>query len=125
MEMWIQLHDFSSESMGEASIEQTKEVLARFDWASEWAKADQLKRAGDRCLPGLGLTHEDGSVLHICPDRDGFYEIYYAYSVSKKVFGLIPYARSRTHEISGVTRVSAFEMIEHHFYGRKEAILKI
>jgi hypothetical protein len=45
-------------------MKELSKALARFDWASEWAKADQLKRAVDRCPPSLGLTHENG---HICP----------------------------------------------------------
>ena len=123
MDMWIQLHDFSSSEKNDVNVEQAKEAFSTFDWKSEIDAVNQTKE--DTCDAGIGLVAPDHSILHICPiDLNSCY-VFYSYKTSTKLLGFIPIKRMKDHWIESVTFSEALKLIESHFNGNQEAILKM
>ena len=122
MDMWIQLHDFSSSEKNDVSVEQAKEAFSTFDWKSEIDAVNKTKK--DTCDAGIGLVTPDQSILHICPiDLNSCY-VFYSYKISTKLLGFIPTKRTKDHWIDSLSFSEALKLIEHHFNGDREAILK-
>ncbi len=122
MNMWIQLHDLSSQDRDSVSEDEAKQTLLTFDWQSELRKRDEVQ--GESCDPGLGLVAQDGAILHICPQDSTSCYVYYHYSKPKKLLGFIPIQSNQTHYIESCSLTTAAELIGHHFLGNTEAILK-
>jgi hypothetical protein len=122
MKIWIQLHDYSSKEVKGVAAAQAQEALASFDWKSELKLRDKYK--GTACDPGLGLVSENGSILHICPIDEERCYIHYHYDVRKKLLGFIPSSSPESHYIESCSVEKAAMLIEHHFNGNEEEILK-
>ena len=57
MEAWIQRHDFTTDSLSDATQDHGLELLSSFDWEAELAKYEEaLDEKRDRCPPGMGMT---------------------------------------------------------------------
>ena len=122
MNMWIQLHDFSTKEMGDVTLSQSTEALSTFDWQSELSKRDESD--DETCDPGLGLVAGDETILHICPQGPDEYTVHYLHPVRKKILGFIPFHSQKNHFISSCPTSTATKLIEYHFDGKRDEILK-
>ncbi|WP_136080448.1 hypothetical protein [Pontiella desulfatans] len=123
MKMWIQQHDFTSEEVDGATKEQAKKALATFDWQSEILKEKESKE--ETCPSGLGLISDSNEILHICPRASESCLVHYHYSTQKKLLGFIPVKNQGSHFVESCSIAKAMDLIDHHFDGNQEEILKI
>lgn len=123
MKMWIQLHDFSSEEIGNATEEQARQALSTFDWQREIQR--EKESSPESCPPGLGLVSDSNEILHICPGESDSCSIHYHYPVSKKVLGFIPVTDQESHFVESCSLAKAMDAIGCHFAGRREGILAL
>ena len=117
MNAWLQRHDLSSEEFEITDAVAAKELLRRFDWASE--RELEAHSKDDTCPAGLGLVAAEGHVLHICPGRDGHSLVHYHFPKKPNLLGL------RSHGLLTWTEVLSEEaerMIDHFFSGDFDVI---
>ena len=69
MNAWLQRHDLSSEDLEIPDAAAAKELLRKFDWASQCESED--RSTDDTCPAGVGLVVAEGHILHICPRAEG------------------------------------------------------
>ena len=88
---WIQSSDFSSEEFPASVAHEIERALKAHDWATERDRQVALQNSGaEECPAGLGVNHEDGRILHICPDGAGSCMMHYSFFETEKMLGLIP-----------------------------------
>lgn len=88
MEVWIQRHDYSTDSLPESDQESSLAALERFDWESEFLGYEAaLDAQADRCPPGMGFVDGD-RLLHIMPIREGRSHYHYACDHPVRLFAI-------------------------------------
>ncbi len=91
------------------------------DWREELRK--YVESEEEKCDPGFGIVAEH-SILHICPINEHTCYVYYHYSTKKKLLGLIPITSDMTHTIDKISMTKAKWLIECHYSGKEDNILK-
>ena len=119
----ILIQDAVSDVVEQARVETSADVLAHlngYDWAGERAREAALGEA--YCSPQLAVANESsGNVLHIIPEEDGNYEIWFhTDGPARKLLGLIPLPRaSALYTSSKATKDTVQAAIDHFLKDNK------
>ncbi|MEM8770416.1 MAG: hypothetical protein AAGD92_02090 [Pseudomonadota bacterium] len=121
---WIQSADLSTEEFPAAGASEIERALLSHDWAGEAEKEKRLLAddSPDCCPAGLGVVHEDGRMLHVCPDGEGNCQVHYSFYESAKVLGFIPRRKYNAGTIDNVPIRTAARLIPPFLENSYEAI---
>ncbi|MBI2348773.1 MAG: hypothetical protein HYV05_08995 [Deltaproteobacteria bacterium] len=122
---WIQHPDFSADEYDEVEIADGLRAFETHAWRNELDLLSQLESAGQECCPpGIGFVASDGSILHVCPDKDGAGLVHFHFTKIRRILGLIPVARSVVESKEGVRRSDVLDIIRFFFEGQQEWLLQ-
>lgn len=121
MDIWIQSHDFSSIDRSNVQIDEAIKIFESHDWLKELA--EYTNSVGEKCDPGLGIV-AGKSILHICPINEQECYAHYHYHTKSKLLGIIPITSEKTHTIENISMAKAIWLIECHYSGKQDNILK-
>jgi|GEM_PF-828681 len=121
MNIWIQKHDFSSIDISNVQVDEAIKTFENHDWQKELAEYKESDEG--KCDPGFGIVAEH-AILHVCPINDHTCYANYHYRVTVKLFGIVPFTSEKTHYIDKISIAKVKWLIECHYWGKKDNILK-
>ena len=110
---YIQGSDLSDREKGELkSVSQLQSLFETYDWASEHALQTRLEESGEEYYPAqFGIVKETGVFLTLIQNVDGTVSIHAQYDEPFKLFGVLPWSRSRTVDSLSSSKNLAMESI--------------
>jgi hypothetical protein len=122
MEVWLQKHDHTTESLSDRSREDCLALLDSFDWDSELANYEAaLEKGADRCPPGMGFV-DGGRTLHVMPIHDGV--SHYLYSCDHPVRLLAFFGAGKSLNAWAVPDAHRHELLALHYAGKQDELVR-
>lgn len=127
-EYWIQLHDYSSTTYENVTLNQAKRAFRGFDWNFELDRFDE-DDPDRNCPPGIGfsngipLTEAGAILLHVCPVDDESVFLSVHCTREQKLLGLFPRTKELGNYVDPYDKSRVDSLIEHVFSGDYEALL--
>ena len=91
---WIQHADFSCEDHTASGAGEIQAAFRSYPWSRELQSEKSRHAAGEEsCPPGLGISPEDGRLLHLCPSSSGM-AVRYHYMQRRRILGIFPNVRT-------------------------------
>jgi hypothetical protein len=101
---WLQSCNFKCEEFKDISNEKALELFEKHDWAFEQNQQNELdKRGEESCDAGLGIIHEKGHILHVCPDGKGINMIHYHFKDVAKFLGVFHIRKESNQTIENLS----------------------
>ncbi len=120
MNVWIQKHDFESDSFEFELTDEVNLLYDEYDWNTEIEK--QKKSEDESCDPGMGLVVGDGHILHVCPNERGIALVFFHYPGRSKLLGIFSTTKQKCLRREAVSRDKVHQLVHLLFQGQYEQI---
>jgi len=120
MNVWIQKHDFESDSFEFELADEVNLLYDEYDWNSEIEK--QKNCENESCDPGMGLVVGDGHTLHVCPNEEGMALVFFDYPERSKFLGIFSSTKQKCLRRGAVSRDKVHQLVHLLFQGQYEQI---
>ncbi len=125
MNVWIQLHDFSSEDLKDPSSENALKLYNEFDWDSEILKEENANAEGIECCdPGMGFVSDDHSILHLVPTSTGAM-VHYHFRKAGRFLGLFPTVRDEAISVTDYPSEEIQDLVLEHYRGNQRSVKEL